>query len=640
MARPGGIAGAAFLAALLLLAFASRDRVAAVELLENGGFEAWASGEPAGWGAQGTVTQVSSPAVSGSAAQLEGAASLTQFQPAIPGRQYAASVQTALSGGSAVAVLRLWFVDSALQTVGTPTETSAVAGSSFQALSVLAAAPAGAAHVGFRVSIEPLAPPASVVFDSATLDEEDAPEPTATPTNTPTPTATPTDDPPGPPNATATIPSPGGGSRPRVPPGVGPGALEPPPGELLRNGAFEFASEGVPLYWDNFGGELRWADTGGSAGSAAASLISTTASTKWIFQVVEVRGGAWYAASARGAVTAGEAEVAIGLLWYPTFDASQENIGSDESEGSTSPSWSQLATGPVQAPPGARTVRFRLMLRADFASSVAFDDASLVEVPAPAGTPPPGSPSPAQSPPPEASPSVSPPPSGPTRVPTPAPPRTGLGGRLQSADDILITEIVANPIEEGRDAPFEWVELQNVSDQPIDIAGWSIGDSVSLDVLQGPAVVPPGGLAVVAGASATFGPDVAVIHPADGEIGSGLNNDEDTVRLLRPDGSSADAVVYGRDIIPAAPAGTSLSLDVSGPGWLSGAPATPGQSFERPSIPAAPLAQLPIAEDGNDPSRIPWIVLGVCVAIGVFSAPFAVARVREEWRSMESRRAR
>ena len=131
-----------------------------------------------------------------------------------------------------------------------------------------------------------------------------------------------------------------------------------------------------------------------------------------------------------------------------------------------------------------------------------------------------------------------------------------------------LSEILSDPVEAGRDSAFEWVELVNTGPAAANTAGWRIGDAKERDDLPA-AVVPAGGYVVVAGRSVTAPPGVLLIRVADGEIGGGLNNGGDVIRLFAPDGSEADAVSFGDNVsvfdpAPAAPP-TGATLGVRSP---------------------------------------------------------------------------
>ena len=621
--------------------------VAAAELLENGTFELWDAGEPIGWSASGAVSAVGSPSVSGLAGRIDGTGSLSQFVPASPGTIYTGTVQVRIVSGSAQAALRLTFLSSGLLELGLPIESTITAPAAFTTVEVVATAPAGAAYIGIRLAASPLGGGSAIAFDDASLD--DAPQPSPTPTFTPTatntatatPTATPTSTPaasPTPRRTPTVTPTSQGGN------GAGPGAVLPGPSgrnpgeELLLNPGFEFVLDDLPLMWSKFGGLLS-ASPSGLSGSSAAVFISQTDSTKWVHQVVSVDEQAWYRGTAMAMVTSGAAEVSVSVLWYPTADGDGVSMDAHESPGLDAKGWTSLDTGPIQAPPGARSARFRLMLRAPFPAAAAFDDASFVQVNSPetpigvpgeqpttagevSATPDP-TPQPAN----DATP----------RPVVPLPPRTGLGPRPALNCTVCLSEVMPDPPESGRDAAYEWVELYNAGTEPVDVGGWLLGDATGADAVPAPAIIPAMGFLVVRGPSTGAG-GTAAIAVADGEIGSGLANDGDIVRLLNPDGEVVDTVAYGADAssLPAPGTGRTLARDLETGEWATKVRPSPGAATERATEngSVAPLGSLDnsLAPE-RSPQRAPWIILGVCVALGVFSVPFALARLRREMRA-------
>ena len=84
-------------------------------------------------------------------------------------------------------------------------------------------------------------------------------------------------------------------------------------------------------------------------------------------------------------------------------------------------------------------------------------------------------------------------------------------------------EFLPHPASGGQ----EFIELINLSAQAVDLGGWQLDDA------EGGAkpYTLPGGTVIAAGGLAVFDQDLT---------GVGLNDDGDTARLLRPDGSVAD----------------------------------------------------------------------------------------------------
>ncbi|MBI1885408.1 MAG: hypothetical protein HYS09_03715, partial [Chloroflexi bacterium] len=155
----------------------------------------------------------------------------------------------------------------------------------------------------------------AVEVDSASLDltalatTKPCPTPTATPVATATPTSgdkpkEPTAKPEG--QATTTTPTP-----------------EPLVYPALVNGSFEQArADGTPQAWRKFGGEMRRTSAAVHEGKYAASLRSTTESTKWLYQAVTVKGGHAYRLSAFALKDDPDlAEVYLRISWYESDDA-------------------------------------------------------------------------------------------------------------------------------------------------------------------------------------------------------------------------------------------------------------------------------------------------------------------------------
>jgi hypothetical protein len=112
---------------------------------------------------------------------------------------------------------------------------------------------------------------------------------------------------------------------------------------------------------------------------------------------------------------------------------------------------------------------------------------------------------------------------------------------------ILITEVEADPTPIGSDTPGEWFELQNIADQALVLANWTVTDDQSTDVL--PAItLAPGECIVVATDTTIFRTD----HPGYagrlvtvGSIGTGLATAGDRVVLRDGSGADVDCVSWG-----------------------------------------------------------------------------------------------
>lgn len=104
----------------------------------------------------------------------------------------------------------------------------------------------------------------------------------------------------------------------------------------------------------------------------------------------------------------------------------------------------------------------------------------------------------------------------------------------------------------GVEGENEWVELYNQTPVPIDIAGWSVCDGASCDVLPagGTTTIPAHGFAVITGTTTTWQywrvqKDIVKVIVPDGRIGDGLHDDADMLLLKRPDGVTLDYMNYG-----------------------------------------------------------------------------------------------
>ncbi|MCC6386153.1 MAG: lamin tail domain-containing protein, partial [Dehalococcoidia bacterium] len=572
------------------------------ELLHNGGFEAWVGDAPDGWSVSaGTPVARVADGRDGPGARLSTTSGrLFQNVPATPFALYAANVDIRRDADFASTVsLRVTFLSGGLTALDVA-QVQVAQGQGWTHANLAVAAPANTAFVTFAVELTAAAGGA-ITVDNASL-AADAPQVTPTPTEvamaTPTATATPTTPAGSSPTvsiatatATRTATPTRSATATRTPtrtptptrsPTRTPSAGTPTPapsrvtfaddgsGGLLGNGGFEAAdADGRPAGWQKVGGDFFF-DGDARSGHGAAGLSSATATTRWIHQVVPVDGGGWYRATAFARVVDGDAEVFLRLSWYASTDGSGVALTQSESEAWAANDWELLATGPVQAPAGARSVRFRLMLRPLAGESrAAFDDAVFDAV---------------EEPPPLANPTVpmtaAVTPSAtrgaatlaatatPTRA-APAPPPAAASGAvaplLVGAATLRLSEVLVRPGGDGRDVDFEWVELVNTGSEPVDLAGWRLGDAAQMDVLPA-AVVPAVGYAVVAAKAAVLPAGVLVVRVTDGAIGRGINNGGDVLRLVAPDGREVDAVSFGDNddaFSPAPPApgeGETLGL--------------------------------------------------------------------------------
>ncbi|WP_423224762.1 lamin tail domain-containing protein [Candidatus Amarolinea aalborgensis] len=114
---------------------------------------------------------------------------------------------------------------------------------------------------------------------------------------------------------------------------------------------------------------------------------------------------------------------------------------------------------------------------------------------------------------------------------------------------VLITEVEYDSIESGSDSAWEWLELRNNSDSLLRLSGWSLRDNLGADLLP-TLVFTPGAYLILAADPAHFlthYPTVTapVIGIPDGQIGNGLGNTGDLLRLSDSTGRVVDALSWG-----------------------------------------------------------------------------------------------
>jgi hypothetical protein len=115
--------------------------------------------------------------------------------------------------------------------------------------------------------------------------------------------------------------------------------------------------------------------------------------------------------------------------------------------------------------------------------------------------------------------------------------------------DVRINELVSNP--DGTDGNREWVELVNLSSEPVSLDAWrlEVGKSSWSPSLSFPSgtTIEPGGFLVIAGQGYEGSADVVV----DGfDLGNASSSD-DGVRLVDCEDAVVDTVLYGPDDVSA-----------------------------------------------------------------------------------------
>ena len=354
------------------------------ELLVNGGFESGTTGWDTPYG---ELTTVSFPVHGGSASgRLRGESpatkSIQQWVNVGPGQTYEFSGWVLLDDPSISNVLlRIHWYDangSLLPPVDSPWLTGS--DSSFRFLSTGSqASPSGVHKARLSVVVQPSGPFQVYLDDFSLQGAPPAPSPTAIPISTPTslPTSTPTPAPAQEPTSSQKLyPTP----SPPTPLAPFAAVAEPTLFPSLVNGGFEdVRQDGTPYGWRKIGGEMRASSVTSAEGELSASLLSRTESTKWLYQAVGVEGGSYYRLRAMALKNDPPArEVLLRISWYASADGSGSQLSTVDSPAlaADSPEFVALDTGPVRAPPEARSAKVRLLLRPKSATPavVYFDD--------------------------------------------------------------------------------------------------------------------------------------------------------------------------------------------------------------------------------------------------------------------------
>jgi hypothetical protein len=378
-------------------------------LLANGGFEQGASG----WSTTaGALDAVGSPVRTGAlAGRFSGSGQPTtqlayQFVDVQPAQSYELSGWVAAYGDAVTgAFLRISWFDGGGQPVlqddslGLPLRDG-----NFYLLTTgarVSPAAARSARTSLYILSNPNTPfdvhlddfafsgPAAIPPPPPTQPSPTTPPPVVTPTPPP-PAATPTRTPR---RTTTPVRTPAPQQPDDVPGAPASPAAEPTVFDQLVNGGFEeLRADNTPYGWRKQGGEMTPVGEPRTEGVHAAALSSQTTSTKWIYQTVTVRGGAHFEASVDARAGPGSESVFLRLSWYGSADGSGSAIDSLDSLATVSPGeagFTRLSTGVVEAPPGAATVKVRLMLRpaSEEAAIAYFDSVALNETSADVSVP-------------------------------------------------------------------------------------------------------------------------------------------------------------------------------------------------------------------------------------------------------------
>lgn len=554
--------GLIFIIVLLSVPQAATSQSAEHDYVANGGFEAGLDG----WtitGAQVDAVDaaVVVPAEGAAAARIRpngGAFNLrqTNWDGAPPG-EYTVKASVYASAPAEVRLMVSADPGRTLLEVLLPPVTNAwhevdttltVPGDHAVTIAIVGSAPAGTAVYVDAVRLLGPPPATPTPTRTHTPPPTDTPSVTRTPTRTPTPSRTPA--------ASATVPPAAAGH-----------------GLDFANGGFEEATEGVPVRWEKYGGELTGTSSPVRTGSMAARFTSSTGSLKWMYQTVSVTSGGGYEFGAWvWHDDGGVASAYLRISWYASDDGGGEAMSTVDSTTrleAPAAEWQHLTTGGVAAPAGARSAKLRIMLapRGEAQAALYVDDATFGPATVAASAPPPSDPS------------ASAAASGRTQAQS----RGGGGSRVvrggevapartTSVSPIVINEVLYDPAQDGDDADNEWIELYNAGDASVDLGGWIVADNRSSDRL--PAfMLEPGGFVILAAREAflanypQFDGDVIIL---DSNIGNQLGNDGDLVALIDAGGRFADAVSWGDDSaalsppIDDAPEGHSLERSAAG----------------------------------------------------------------------------
>ena len=115
-----------------------------------------------------------------------------------------------------------------------------------------------------------------------------------------------------------------------------------------------------------------------------------------------------------------------------------------------------------------------------------------------------------------------------------------IASTLRAAPSILINEVSRSGIV--------WVELRNISSEVINLNGWKLRNAHGEDALSGS--VKPGGYIVICESREQLLSNYPSIHSPifevrDGQIGSGVDPNNDMLEIVAPDGTVVDMVNWG-----------------------------------------------------------------------------------------------
>jgi hypothetical protein len=139
------------------------------------------------------------------------------------------------------------------------------------------------------------------------------------------------------------------------------------------------------------------------------------------------------------------------------------------------------------------------------------------------------------------------------------------GNPYQACEESIIFSEINYNSATNADAG-DWVELLNVSDQPVDISGWRFSDSENLHVFVIPdgTVLQSGAFLVLYGEKAKFESLFPLVTNKTGPFGFGLSGSGEAIRLFDKNGQIRFSVVYNDDPPwPKEPDGSGYTLELA-----------------------------------------------------------------------------
>lgn len=164
--------------------------------------------------------------------------------------------------------------------------------------------------------------------------------------------------------------------------------------------------------------------------------------------------------------------------------------------------------------------------------------------------------------------------------------------------EVVITEVMYDVSSEiGGDADREWIEIYNNGSEEADLTGWKFNDgsnhNLNIPPLgggQGSIIIPAGSYAVISGSASTF---LSLFPGFSGSVIDtvmSLKNDEDTLKILKSDGSIASEFSYTSEM-GASGDGKSLQRKSNGE-WKADIPTAGRSANEDISVSSNEIAQI------------------------------------------------